>query len=145
MLHYVDTYEDARQLIMDSVDMEPTRHNIGVYKYRMLQAVTIMLLTSIGAAIWTRMPFMFICLLPSVAIAAWFGYVPYRNYVKVCDSIRDGSFLDGKSEAEAIEIANQFVDTYNATIDKLQDEDDRWWIPPLVKHVRKRLDGLRGR
>ena len=89
----------------------------GVRKKRMALTTLGMTAASLVLGFVSGRPIlMLLAMTPSIAFFALLAIIPYRQYLKELNSIRDDSYFKDKDEDVIIESANRYIDVYNEHI-----------------------------
>ncbi len=113
----VDDYEEAVKIHYEYTESEIAEHNKNVHKKRILFSAAAMTAASVALGIFSGHPVeMTLTMLPSVGFVTGLTYLDYHQYLKNLESIKDGSYFEGKDESVIIDNANRYVDLYNEHI-----------------------------
>ena len=113
MMDYPENYEEAKKIIVDSTTNEMSEHNRKAYKLRALFVSAVGVAVACGAAAVTQQPAVIPALIPAVGVVGLSGLLPLYGYNKSCQQIQNGAYFSNKSEEQVMEIARNYVDTYN--------------------------------
>ena len=113
----VDDYEEAVKIHYEYTESEIFEHNKNVHKKRIAFSAAVMTGASVALGIISGHPAeMTLAMVPSIGIVTGLSYLDYHQYIKEINSIKDGSYFEGKDKSVIIDNANRYIDLYNEHI-----------------------------
>ena len=118
MLEKPRNYEEAKKIITEAVHDDLHEHSLKVIKLRAGLVAALGIGAAVAAGIVTESPTLTATILPTVAIFDSPFIFQLLGHIKAVKNVESGKFLYHMSEEDAMKLATDYVDDYNAFEEK---------------------------